>query len=60
MGRILRCRESEYRWRRAHSLLPLPDFDAWVNQMFDTYALAPFVMDNHIRPQDSLFCRRRR
>lgn len=52
--------QSEYLWWRAHSLLPLPDFDVWVNQMFDTYALDPFMMNNHIRPQDSLCCRRRR
>ncbi len=43
---------SEYRWRRAQSEQPLPQFDVWVNRMLDAYQRNSFVMDNHIRPQE--------
>lgn len=42
---------SEYRWRGALQEGPLPAFDVWVNQTFDSYPEYPQMLDNHIRPQ---------
>lgn len=42
---------SEYHWRRQHAPQITGDFEPWVNQVLTTYRKAPFVLDNHIRPQ---------
>ncbi|SLN33305.1 Sulfotransferase family protein [Roseivivax jejudonensis] len=45
---------SEYRMRRAGEIArgrPAPDFDSWVERVFERYARNPYVHDNHVRPQ---------
>jgi hypothetical protein len=45
---------SEYRMRNRHRFLngqDIPDFEAWVADIFGKYAEDPWVANNHIRPQ---------
>jgi hypothetical protein len=42
---------SEYRWRRSLSQKPVPAFDDWIIQSFESWTKNPHLYDNHIRPQ---------
>jgi hypothetical protein len=46
---------SEYKWRiqLGHANL---DFDPWVIRHLELYQRQPYVLDNHIRPQNEFLC----